>query len=110
MQWLFFFPYPINYPFMKESHGWVQRSHSISKVFNHRWRIVQGPMAVLAGAQTAEVGLIAPVVTASTLVVVQLEASALPIESGNPVLYKARAVIHVDPTYPYESCGSFAVR
>jgi hypothetical protein len=26
-------------------------------VFNYRWRVVQGPLAVLAGAQTAEVGL-----------------------------------------------------
>jgi hypothetical protein len=74
-------------------------------VFNYRWRVVQGPLAVLAGAQTAEVGLIAPVVTASTVVVLQLEASALPITAENPAVYMARAVVHVDPTYPFESCG-----
>lgn len=73
--------------------------------FYYRWRVVQGPLAVLAGAQTAEVGLIAPVVTASTLMVVQLEASVLPITSGNTAVYMARAVVHVDPTYPKEPCG-----
>lgn len=72
--------------------------------FNYRWRIVQGPLAVLAGAQTAELGLIAPVVTASTLMVLQLEASALPITPDNPLVYLARAVVHVDPTYPSEQC------
>lgn len=77
-------------------------------VFNYRWRVVQGPLAVLAGAQTAEAGLIAPVVSASTLVVVQLEASVLPITPENPVVYMARAVVHVDPTYPFESCGFYA--
>ena len=74
-------------------------------VFNYRWRIVQGPLAVLAGAQTGEVGLIAPVVTASTIVVVQLEASVMPITPENPAVYMARAVVHVDPTYPLQLCG-----
>lgn len=76
-------------------------------VFNYRWRVVQGPLAVLAGAQTAEVGLIAPVVTASTLVVLQLEASALPITADNTAVYMTRAVVHVDPTYPEEPCLSY---
>jgi hypothetical protein len=74
--------------------------------FNYRWRIVQGPLTVLAGAQTANVGLIAPVVTASTLVVLQLEASVLPITPENPAVYMARAVVHVDPTFPFEPCGT----
>lgn len=75
--------------------------------FNYRWRVVQGPLAVLAGGQTAQVGLIAPVVTASTLVVVQLEASVSPMMSDNTAVYMARAVVHVDPSYPYEPCGSY---
>lgn len=74
-------------------------------VFNYRWRIVQGPLAVLAGDQTGEVGLIAPVVKASTIVVVQLEASVMPITPENPAVYMARAVVHVDPTYPLQFCG-----
>lgn len=85
----------------------IARGLPTDTVFNYRWRVVQGPLAVLAGAQTAEVGLIAPVVTASTLVVVQLEASALPMSPENTAVYMARAVVHVDPTYPYEPCGSY---
>jgi hypothetical protein len=37
--------------------------------------------------------------------VVQLEASVIPITPENPAVYMARAVVHVDPTYPFESCG-----
>lgn len=83
----------------------VARGLPADTTFNYRWHVVQGPLAVLAGAQTEEVGLIAPVVTASTLMVVQLEASVLPITSGNTAVYMARAVVHVDPTYPEEPCG-----
>lgn len=75
-------------------------------VFNYRWRIVQGPLVVLAGAQSAELGMVAPLVTASTHMVVQLEASVLPITPENPAVYMAKAVIHVDPTFPEERCLS----
>ncbi len=44
--------------------------------FNYRWRVVPEPLAVLAGDQTAEVGLIV-------------------------------LVVHIDPTYPSESCGLY---
>lgn len=77
------------------------------RTFNYRWGIVQGPQTVLSGGQTAQVGLIAPVVTASTLMVMQLEASALPITADNTAVYMARAVVHVDPTYPEEPCLSY---
>jgi hypothetical protein len=49
----------------------------------------QGSLAVFVGAQTAQVGCIAPVVIASTLVV-QLETSALPIDAENPAVYMAK--------------------
>lgn len=75
------------------------------RTFNYRWGIVQGPQTVLSGGQTAEAGLIAPAVAASTLVVVQLEASVLPFTPDNTAVYRARAVVHVDPTYPEEPCG-----
>lgn len=74
-------------------------------VAHFRWRVVQGPMVVLAGADQNTVGLIAPLVTASTLIVLQLEASALPLTPDNTAVYMARAVIHADPSYPFESCG-----
>lgn len=74
-------------------------------VAHYRWRVVQGPMTVLAGADHHTVGLIVPVVTASTLIVLQLEASALPITPDNTAVYMARAVIHADPSYTFEPCG-----
>lgn len=75
--------------------------------FNYRWRIVQGPSAVLVGAQDAEAAMITPVVTASTLMVVQLEASASPITPDNLSVYMARAVVHLDPTFPFPACGYY---
>ena len=53
------------------------------------------------------VAVTTPVVTASTLVVVQLEASVLPFTPDNTAVYRARAVVHVDPTYPEEACGFY---
>ena len=70
----------------------------VDTVSYYRWRVVQGPMVVLAGAENDEVGLIAPVVTSPTLIVLQLEASASPITPDNPAVYMARALIQVDPT------------
>lgn len=76
-------------------------------VFNYRWRVVQGPDVVLVGADQPTVGLILPWVSASTLMVLQLEASASLIAPENPQMYSAQAVVHVDPNAPYPLCSSY---
>lgn len=76
-------------------------------VFNYRWRVVQGPDVVLVGADQPTVGLILPLVSASTLMVFQLEASTSAIAPENPEMYMAQVVVHVDPNSPYPLCGSY---
>jgi hypothetical protein len=75
--------------------------------FNYRWRIVQGPEVVLAGADKPAVGLILPLVTESTIMVIQLEASTTPITPDNTAVYMARAVIHVNPTTQSSTCEAY---
>jgi hypothetical protein len=50
--------------------------------FNYRWRVVQGPEVVLAGADKPTVGLILPQVSVSTIMVIQLEASTTADHTG----------------------------
>lgn len=76
-------------------------------VFNYRWRVVQGPDVVLVGADKPTVGLILPLVSASTLMVFQLEASTSAITPENPEMYMAQAVVHLDPNSPYPLCRSY---
>jgi hypothetical protein len=75
--------------------------------FIYRWRVVQGPAVVLAGADTPTVGLIMPLVNVSTIMVIQLEASTSAITPDNTAVYMSQAVVHVDPTSPLTVCSSF---
>lgn len=70
----------------------------------YRWRIVQGPTVFLAGANTAQLGFITPLVSESTVMVAQLETSQTAFTNDTPVANSATAVIHVDPTFPSEYC------
>lgn len=78
-------------------------------VFSYRWRVVQGPEVVLAGADKPMVGLILPLVSVSTLMVIQLEASIKPITTDNTAVYMAQAVVHVDPLAKSEFCTSYQI-
>lgn len=73
----------------------------------YRWRILQGPDVYLAGANTAQVGFITPLVSESTVMVVQLETSKTAFTENNPTSNLATSVVHVDPTYPFPSCLSY---
>ena len=75
--------------------------------FNYRWRVVQGPEVVLAGADKPTVGLILPLVTVSTIMVIQLEASTTPITPDNTAVYMTQAVIHVNPTTLLPTCAAY---
>ncbi|WP_396431414.1 hypothetical protein [Limnohabitans sp.] len=72
----------------------------------YRWRIVQGPTVFLAGANTSQLGFITPLVSESTVMVVQLETSQTAFTDDTPVANSATSVIHVDPTYLSPSCFS----
>lgn len=72
----------------------------------YRWRIVQGPTVFLAGANTPTLGFITPLVSESTVMVVQLETSQTAFTEDTPVADSATAVIHVDPTFPLQACLS----
>ncbi|PUE49124.1 hypothetical protein B9Z47_06375 [Limnohabitans sp. 2KL-1] len=74
--------------------------------FYYRWRVVQGPGVVLAGANTPTMGFSTPIVTEPTITVIQLEASRSPLTSQTQALYMATAVVNSDPTYPYPFCSS----
>ncbi len=76
-------------------------------VFNYRWRVVQGPEVVLAGADKPQVGLILPQVGVSTIMVIQLEASTTAITPDNTAVYLAKAVVNVDPAAPFLLCSSY---
>jgi hypothetical protein len=76
-------------------------------VFNYRWRVVQGPEVVLAGADKPQVGLILPQVSVSTIMVIQLEASTTAITPDNTAVYLAKAVVNVDPAAPFLLCSSY---
>lgn len=78
-------------------------------VFNYRWRVVQGPSVVLVGADQPMVGLILPSVSASTLMVFQLEASTSAITPENTAVYMAQAVVHIDPTSTIDGCSSYQI-
>jgi hypothetical protein len=76
-------------------------------VFNYRWRVIQGPAVVLAGADKPQVGLILPQVSVSTIMVIQLEASTTAITPENTAVYMTQAVVHVDPSLPFLGCSSY---
>lgn len=63
----------------------------------YSWRVIQGPAATLSGYETRNLGLINPMVTTPTLLVLQLAASNAPITALAPALYVATALINVDP-------------
>jgi hypothetical protein len=75
--------------------------------FNYRWRIVQGPDVVLAGADKSTVGLILPQVSVSTIMVIQLEASTTAITPENTAVYMTQAVVHVNPTTLSSTCSAY---
>jgi hypothetical protein len=75
--------------------------------FNYRWRIVQGPDVVLAGADKPTVGLILPQVSVSTIMVIQLEASTTAITPDNTAVYMTQAVVHVNPTTVEPTCKAY---
>ena len=75
--------------------------------FNYRWRIVQGPEVVLAGADKPTVGLILPLVSVSTIMVIQLEASITAITPDNTALNMTQAVIHVNPMTEEPTCTAY---
>ncbi|WP_353237747.1 hypothetical protein [Limnohabitans sp.] len=75
--------------------------------FNYRWRIVQGPDVVLAGADKPTVGLILPQVSVSTIMVIQLEASTTAITPENTAVYMTQAVVHVNPTTVEPTCTAY---
>jgi hypothetical protein len=74
---------------------------------NYRWRVVQGPGVVLAGADKPQVGLILPQVSVSTIMVIQLEASTTAITPENTSVYLAKAVVNVYPAAPFLLCSSY---
>lgn len=79
-------------------------SDTIAQSVFYRWRIVQGPTVFLASANTAQLGFITPLVNESTVMVLQLDTSQTPFTDDTPVANSATAVIHVDPTFPFEAC------
>lgn len=70
----------------------------------YNWRVIQGPVATLSGYETRNLGLINPMVTTPTLLVLQLAASNAPITALAPALYVATALINVNP----EATGCFS--
>ena len=76
-------------------------------VVYYRWRVVQGPEVVLAGADKPTVGLIMPQVSASTIMVIQLEASTTAITPENTSVRWAQAVVNIDPATPLFLCSSY---
>jgi len=83
----------------------VRTDASEQTVF-YRWRMLQGPTVFLAGANTAQLGFITPLVSESTVMVAQLETSQTAFTDDTPVENSATAVILVDPTFPFEACFS----
>lgn len=75
--------------------------------FYYRWRVVQGPGLVLAGANTPTVGFSVPIVAEPTLTVIQLEASRSPLTPQTQAIYMATAVVNSNPAYPYPYCSSY---
>ena len=83
----------------------VRKDASKQTVF-YRWRMIQGPTVFLAGANTAQLGFITPLVSEPTVMVAQLETSQTAFVDDTPVENSATAVILVDPTFPLEACIS----
>jgi hypothetical protein len=83
----------------------VRTDASEQTVF-YRWRMLQGPTVFLAGANTAQLGFITPLLSEPTVMVAQLETSQTAFTDDTPVENSATAVILVDPTFPFESCLS----
>jgi hypothetical protein len=83
----------------------VRTDASEQTVF-YRWRMLQGPTVFLAGANTAQLGFITPLVSDPIVMVAQLETSQTAFTDDTPVANAATSVILVDPTFPLESCLS----
>ena len=83
----------------------VRKDASEQTVF-YRWRMLQGPTVFLAGANTAQLGFITPLVSESTVMVAQLETSQTAFTDDTPVENSATSVILVDPAFPFEACLS----
>ena len=83
----------------------VRTDASEQTVF-YRWRMIQGPTVFLAGANTARLGFITPLVSEPTVMVAQLETSLTAFTDDTPVANSATSVLLVDPTFPSESCLS----
>ena len=81
-------------------------SEDLTLPLSYRWRIVQGPQAVLAGQGTATTGFIVPDEGTVSLMVIELAVSRSPLQADSPARYTARALVSSDPAYPFPQCSS----
>lgn len=91
-------------PFRAEAKG--IDTEDLTLPLYYRWRIVQGPEAVLAGQGTASLGFMVPGTGTASLMVIELAVSRSPLQADSPARYTARAVLSSDPAYPFLQCSS----
>lgn len=81
-------------------------SEDLTLPLYYRWRIVQGPEAVLAGQGTATLGFIVPDASTASLMVIELAVSRTPLQADSPARHTARALVSANPAAPFLDCRS----